>query len=292
VAHHHLSVCVGDPAAFGLPPYLASLITTETKLELIDALRQSLRRYGGTFAVAGGKNVTIERRDGPVAVASQWGHELADAANTLAPRERVVRAPLVILWYEGPASAARFCFDGHVDHQSGHSVSPLPPGAEIVDGRMILQGPGRLGAFETYTGRMWGLRGKDGEVLWCVDEAPYFEPHVVFGDMILDRYGYPYDLLSGRRHQRVNLLTPTFSPAEGSLPPPSSAVWNSSWSPTSRGAHGSCLLRGAARPRLPIRQGDHRLDNVGRDPVQGLPGIGPVLRQREEDSRTCNIGHG
>ncbi|KPK46896.1 MAG: hypothetical protein AMK72_09120, partial [Planctomycetes bacterium SM23_25] len=56
-------------------------------------------------------------------------------------------------------------------------------------------------------GRMWGLRGKSGEVLWSVDEAPYFEPHIALGDMILDRDGYSYDLLSGRRHQRVNLLT-------------------------------------------------------------------------------------
>jgi outer membrane protein assembly factor BamB len=151
---HRLSVYVGDPAAMGLPPYIASLITTETNLALTDHLRENLRPYGGTFAVKNGEELTIHRRVGPVAGAGQWTHEYADAANSLSSDERAVRAPLGILWYEGPASDARFYFDGHVDHQSGHSVSPLPPGAAILDGRMILQGPGRLGAFDIYTGRL------------------------------------------------------------------------------------------------------------------------------------------
>lgn len=170
---HRLSVCVGDPAAFGLPPFVASLITTETSLELTDALRERLRPYGGTFAVLRGGKVAVERREGGVPGAGEWTHELCDAANSLASRETVVRAPLGVLWYESPAAAARFYFDGHVDHQSGESVSPLPPGALIVDGRMFLQGPGRLGAFDIYTGRLlwetelpevYGFGGRGGGV--------------------------------------------------------------------------------------------------------------------------------
>ncbi len=151
---HRLSVLAGDAARRGLPPCMASLITTETDLALSDALREVLRPFGGTFAAIRGDKVTIERRDGPIPNTGQWTHEYADAANSLCSQERVVRAPLGILWYEGPASDARFYYDGHVDHQSGHSVSPLPPGAAIVDGRMILEGPGRLAAFDIYTGRL------------------------------------------------------------------------------------------------------------------------------------------
>lgn len=170
---HRLSVYVGNPADCGLPPYMASLITSETDLKLTEGLRKTLRPYGGTFALVHDGEVSIRRRDGPPAGSGQWTHEYATAANSLSSAETVVRAPLGLLWYEGPAGDARFYFDGHVDHQSGHGVSPLPPGAEIVEGRMILQGPGRLGAFDVYTGRLlwetelpevYGFGGRDGGV--------------------------------------------------------------------------------------------------------------------------------
>ena len=151
---HRLGVYSVRLAELGLPPYMASLITTETNLTLTEELRERLRPYGGTFAVVRGEKLTIERRNGPVAGSGEWTHEYGDAGNVLSSEETVARAPLGILWYEGPASAARFYFDGLVDHQSGHGVSPLPPGAEIVEGRMLLQGPGRLGAFDIYTGRL------------------------------------------------------------------------------------------------------------------------------------------
>jgi outer membrane protein assembly factor BamB len=151
---HRLAVFHADAAGLGLPPYIASLITTETSLRATDALRETLRPYGGTLATGRGETLSIERRAGPVAGGGQWTHEYAAAGNSLSSGETVARLPLGILWYEGPAGAARFYFDGDVDHQSGHSVSPLPPGALILDGRMILQGPGRLGAFDVYTGRL------------------------------------------------------------------------------------------------------------------------------------------
>ena len=151
---HRLGVYTGKVAELGLPPYMASLITSETNLTLTEKLREHLRPYGGTFAVVRGEKLTIERRNGPVEGSGEWTHEYGDAGNVLSSEETVARAPLGTLWYEGPASAARFYFDGLVDHQSGHGVSPLPPGAEIVEGRMLLQGPGRLGAFDIYTGRL------------------------------------------------------------------------------------------------------------------------------------------
>jgi hypothetical protein len=73
------------------------------------------------------------------------------------------------------------------------------------DGRWVSDsdGPPKKNA----PGRMWGLQGRDGRVIWSVDEAPYFEPHIVLGDMILDRYGYSYDLSSGQRSLRTSRLT-------------------------------------------------------------------------------------
>jgi len=180
---HRLSVLAGEHGELGLPPCFASLITTETSLDLTDAVRESLRPYGGTFAVLRGGRLTVQRRGGPVRGAGQWTHEFADAANSLASDETVVRAPLGILWYEGPAGAGRFYFDGEVDHQSGHGVSPLPPGAEICEGRMILQGPGRLAAFDVYTGRLlwetelpevYGFGGPGGGV--GIHSAKHREP--------------------------------------------------------------------------------------------------------------------
>jgi len=148
-------------------------MTSETGAKLTDALRESLRPYGGTFAVTSGNRLMLVRRKGPIAGSGQWTHEYARPGNALSSAETIARAPLGLLWYEGPAGNARFYFDGNVDHQSGHGVSPLPPGAEIVEGRMILQGPGRLGAFDVYTGRLlwetelpevYGFGGPEGGV--------------------------------------------------------------------------------------------------------------------------------
>lgn len=74
------------------------------------------------------------------------------------------------------------------------------------DGRWVA-GNGDGKPSRNASGRMWGLRGSDGKELWRIEEAAYSEPHIVLGDMILDRYCYSHELLTGHRHQRVNPLT-------------------------------------------------------------------------------------
>jgi len=135
----------------GLPPYFASLVVSESATGPPESVRECLRPYGGAWAGRGGR---VERREGPLPGAADWTHEMADAAMTLCSQDRRVKAPLGLLWYGGPAADLRFYFDGNVDHQSGDSINPQPTGAQIVDGRMILQGPGVLGAFDIYTGRL------------------------------------------------------------------------------------------------------------------------------------------
>ena len=84
----------------------------------------------------------------------------------------------------------------------------VPNRNEIVwkDGNWVFEGEGDWAGKNT-PGRMWGLRGRDGKQIWHVDEAPYFEPHILLGDVLIDRNGYSYDLGTGKRHLRTNPLT-------------------------------------------------------------------------------------
>ncbi|MBM4019148.1 MAG: hypothetical protein FJ288_12615, partial [Planctomycetes bacterium] len=146
---YRLAVHVGDPEKFGLPPYMASLIVSETDLAPSEAILRSLRPYGGLFA-SGGRTV---RRDGPLPDAAEWTHEFANEGNTLSVYDRALKPPLGIQWYEGPAADMALYYDGDTAHDAGDALSPLPPGAVFVNGRMFLQGPGVLAAFDIYTGR-------------------------------------------------------------------------------------------------------------------------------------------
>lgn len=56
-------------------------------------------------------------------------------------------------------------------------------------------------------GRMRAFKGADGEVIWDQSEAAYHSPHIVLGDLIIDRWGHGYDLLTGKRDERVSPLT-------------------------------------------------------------------------------------
>ena len=153
---HRLSVLVGEPTACGLPPYFASLIVSERDGPAAEAVRAALRPHGGALVERKAGQLTVTRRDGPLPGAGDWTHEFGDPANTLTSRDTLVKAPLGLLWYGGPAAAGKYYFDGDVDHQSGHGINPQPAGAEVSDGRMILQGPGLLAAFDIYTGRrLW-----------------------------------------------------------------------------------------------------------------------------------------
>jgi outer membrane protein assembly factor BamB len=150
-----LAVICEDPRACGLPPYMANLIVSETGMELSDGLFKSLRPYGGAFAQKRQGTWKLRKRSGPLAGAADWTHEFADAGNTLAVRETRVRAPLGLLWYGGSAADPRYYFNGFIEHDTrGHGVSPLPPNAEVVDGRMFLQAPDLLAAVDIYTGRV------------------------------------------------------------------------------------------------------------------------------------------
>ena len=179
-----LSARVADPRDIQLPPYLATLITSERpqSLGLTDArqvarLYASLRPYGGSWAApmaaeTGGRleelvqaktlpQAELSREAGWVALtrvgalpgAADWTHEYGDAANTLMSQDQLVRAPLGLLWFGGPASNGELYYNRHY----------WGPGLTVVDGRMVVQGPQRLASIDIYTGRvLWKREVRDG----------------------------------------------------------------------------------------------------------------------------------
>ena len=166
----------GDPLAFGLPPYFASVVTSENvgnagfdrTGDFVKTIFECLRPYGGTawlplnegnhmaFRKAvdeailsraeigqAGSWITLTRA-GALEGSADWTHEYSDPANTLTSRDKLVKAPLGLLWYGGPAGDAEIYYDRH----------EWPPSAIIIDGRMFIQGPGKLTAIDVYTGRV------------------------------------------------------------------------------------------------------------------------------------------
>ena len=148
-----LQVLQGSPQDCELPPYFANVVFSEKKENLPKSIRECVRPYDGMLVEVNGDRFTMRKR-AKLPGAADWGHETADPANSLASKETRIKAPLGLLWYGGEAAAPRFYYDGNVDHQSGHGLNPQPAGAQIVDGRMFLQGPGLMGAVDIYTGRI------------------------------------------------------------------------------------------------------------------------------------------
>lgn len=190
VNYDDLQAIVGTANTIELPPYLASLIVSETPvaLKLTDAksvakILKSLRPYGGTLcfqlvrdeqnAVAKtvGKtelsNLRIEtdsdlffvRRDGGLPGAANWTHETADAARSFFSKDELVKAPLGVLWYgDGPDHGF------HKRKDYGHGVKP-----QVAGGRMFaLQvASSTLHAVDVYTGQVLWIRKVGGSARYA-----------------------------------------------------------------------------------------------------------------------------
>ena len=174
----------GSPLTFDLPPYLAELIVSEDLSTLDDftspqshqVVFKSLRPYGGVACLELSKeafsnlNKTISdkqlpkakldqhdgfallSREGALPGAADWTHEYGDASNTLMSRDELVKAPLGILWYGGPSANGDLFYDRHL----------WGPSMAVIEGRMFIQGPGKLSAVDVYTGRiLWQIPLKE-----------------------------------------------------------------------------------------------------------------------------------
>jgi len=170
----------GHALKLGLPRYLANLIVAEdvaaSGFESTDdfarAAFETLRPYGGlaclemsesghdAFAksvsglelasaeVTRAGSLTMLTRSGALPGSADWTHEYGDPSNTLMSRDSLVKAPLGVQWFGGPASDGSLFYNRHF----------WGPSMAVVGGRMFIQGPGKLTAVDVYTGRiLWQI---------------------------------------------------------------------------------------------------------------------------------------
>jgi outer membrane protein assembly factor BamB len=176
----------GDPADFNLPPFLANLVVSETpgrfgltdNPEALQRLYSCLRPYGGTAWLPGddtqqaafAKIVTDSKlqnskvdhlgdfmlltRSGALTGSADWTHEYGDESNTLMSHDQLVKAPLGVLWFGGPAADGSLFYNRHF----------WGPSMAVIGGRMFIQGPGKMTAVDVYTGRiLWQIPLKDDD---------------------------------------------------------------------------------------------------------------------------------
>lgn len=141
---HRLEVLVDDPTKTTIPPYIANLIVSEKEAPIPESVRACQRPHGGVWIERAGGKIAATRREGMPAGAAEWTHEFCDPANTLAVRDKLVKAPLGTLWYGNESTAGKYYYREGMQH----------PSAEVIDGRLILQSHGLLSAFDMYNGRV------------------------------------------------------------------------------------------------------------------------------------------
>ena len=171
-----VALLTGEIDSLGLPPYFAHLVMSEKSVhpeDLTDStfaksLFHVLRPYGGTALLEAEESVRnnwkkhVESLKLPNAVATEsaahillvrrgalvgsanWTHEYGDPSNSLMSQDRLVKAPLGVLWFGGPSSDGSLFYNRHY----------WGPSLTIMDGRMFIQGPAKMTAVDVYTGRL------------------------------------------------------------------------------------------------------------------------------------------
>ncbi|MBL7134843.1 MAG: PQQ-binding-like beta-propeller repeat protein, partial [Phycisphaerae bacterium] len=169
---------VGTAADFPLPPYMANLIVSEdlaaagldTKKMTARAVFRPLRPYGGVACIPGGKEIAdwarrakLEgaevsvsggyvslRQAGALSGSAWWTHQYGDAANTVVSGDKLVKAPLGLLWFGGPPNDP-------ILPRHGHGPSP-----QVAGGRLFIEGRNLMRCVDVYTGRvLWERKFKD-----------------------------------------------------------------------------------------------------------------------------------
>ncbi|MBC8354367.1 MAG: PQQ-binding-like beta-propeller repeat protein [Planctomycetes bacterium] len=178
-----VSAIPGDPTTANLPPYVMSLAVCEStegwmkNPNLINQIHRCLQPYGGQAIIGcdGDSAVKLQKhiedsqlaqaefepedsfavltRAGALPGAADWTHEYGDSANSLMSQDQLVKAPLGVLWFGGPAAASELFFNRHY----------WPPSLTVNQGRMFFQGPEVFVAADIYTGRvLWKKKLPEG----------------------------------------------------------------------------------------------------------------------------------
>ncbi|GDY14082.1 hypothetical protein LBMAG53_29600 [Planctomycetota bacterium] len=182
-----------DPTAEHLPPWAFQVVVSERGSMDWKRLTRLVRPYGGRLAlpagtdakaiIAGGTDLEVSSLSGRPAITrpravtggADWSHELADPSNASGLHEPLVKFPLAVNWYGGPADLRENFLVPTRGILEGTVMQPM--GLLVVQGVWLLQGLSRLTAYDQYTGReLWkvplpawypfasvGLHGKDNE---------------------------------------------------------------------------------------------------------------------------------
>ncbi len=173
----------GDLSTLSLPSYMANLVVsedikaagTQRGKPFAEALYATLRPYGGVARLELDDKASDDlskkakllpkallQREGPVTMltrhgalegAGTWTDEYADPANTMTSRDSLVKAPLGVLWFGGPAASSDLFYDRH----------QWSPSLAVIEGRMFIEGPQKLTAVDVYTGRiLWQVPLQEG----------------------------------------------------------------------------------------------------------------------------------
>jgi outer membrane protein assembly factor BamB len=162
-----------DESVSFLPKYFSSLTVVtdpaylkENDRDILNAIFESTRPYDGKIwikargevkkalmsSVAGldlygaqlnkGWRHLMISRTGALEGAADWTHNYGDIANTIKSDDKIVKAPLGILWFGGNSNL-------DVLPRHGHG-----PSEQVIDGRLIIQGINSISARDVYTGRL------------------------------------------------------------------------------------------------------------------------------------------
>ena len=164
-----------------LPKYFSSLTIinnlsylNNADKDILEKVYESTRPYGGKILIKSNKRESrrlmkviselelpsaqsekqrgycLVTKVGPLPESSPWTHNYGDIANTVKSDDRLVRAPLGILWFGGNSNL-------DVLPRHGHG-----PGEQVIDGRMIIQGINCISARDVYTGRvLWKYESEE-----------------------------------------------------------------------------------------------------------------------------------
>jgi outer membrane protein assembly factor BamB len=138
---------VDDAAALGRVFQTLRPISGAACFALGVEAHQSLERSAGAAALDGASlersaGLSTLRRIAAPRGAADWTHQYADAANTVASKDRLVKLPLGLLWFGGPSNE-------EVLPRHGHGPAP-----HVVQGRVFIEGRHMLRAMDAYTGRV------------------------------------------------------------------------------------------------------------------------------------------
>lgn len=177
-----VTVHVGTIMSLKLPPYLANLIVSENSGvagidkdgDCIKQIFNALRPYGGTACLKvteSGRSSFVQQtanlrldnsavdtlddfvllqRVGALPDTADWTHQYGEPDNSIVSRDKLVKAPMGLLWFGGPPN-------DEILPRHGHGPSP-----QVVGGRLFIEGPNLLRAVDVYTGRLlWEREFKD-----------------------------------------------------------------------------------------------------------------------------------